>query len=87
MANGDFKDYQEEQILIEYDVIKHLILLNESPKYNGYKKGLFLIVCKFFDEKPAIRADKYSNTTATLSEIGIDGPIKVKIMLNQQFPD
>ena len=47
MANGNFKDYQEEQILIEYDVIKHLILLNESPKYNGYKKGLFLIVCKF----------------------------------------
>ena len=69
MAYGDFKEYQEEHILIEYVVIKLLILLNQSPKYNGYKSSLFLIVNKFFDEKPAIRADKYVNTTAALSDI------------------
>ena len=87
MAYVNLRDYQEEQILREYDVIKHLILLNQSPKYDGYKSGLFLIVFKFFDEKPAIRADRYANTTATLADIAIDGPIKVKIMSNQQFPD
>ena len=69
MAYGDFKEYQEEHILIEYVVIKLLILLNQSPKYNGYKSSLFLIVNKFFDEKPAIRADKYVNTTAALSDM------------------
>ena len=85
MAYVDFRDYQEEQILIEYDVIKHLILLNQSPKYDGYKRGLFLIVYKFFDEKPATRADRYANTTATLADIAIDGPIKVMLCQTNNF--
>ena len=44
------KTYIEEQPLIKYCLIKHLILL-KSSKYNAYQRGLASIVCKFFDKK------------------------------------
>ena len=50
MAYGDFKDYQEEQVLINFREIKHLIL-QKNPKYGGYQRGLASMVYKFFDKK------------------------------------
>ena len=41
--------YREEQLLIRYYVIKHLILL-KIPKYEWYQKGLASLVYKFSDK-------------------------------------
>ena len=53
------KTYIEEQPLIKYCLIKHLILL-KSSKYNAYQRGLASIVCKFL-----IKKTTRANTSAT----------------------
>ena len=48
--------YLEEQLLIKYYVIKHLIWA-KNPKYEGYQRGPALIVYKFFDIKLLLCAE------------------------------
>ena len=50
MAYGDFKDLTRRELLIEYYVIKHLKIA-KIRKYDGYQRGLTLMVYKFFDKK------------------------------------
>ena len=44
------KIYQEEQILIKFWEIRHLIL-QKNPKYNDYQRESASMVYKFFDKK------------------------------------
>ena len=50
MAYGDFKDLTRRELLIEYYVIKHLKIA-KIRKYDGYQRGLTLMVYKYFDKK------------------------------------
>ena len=47
------KIYLEEQLLIKYYVIKHLILLNIYNRYGGNQRDPASMVYKFFDKKTA----------------------------------
>ena len=51
----------EEQLLIKYCVIKHLILLN--TKCDGYQRRLASMVYKFFDNKTSGSGIKNGNTS------------------------
>ena len=46
------KILKEEQLLIKFWEIKHLILL-KTPKYDGYQRGPASMVYIFFDKKSA----------------------------------
>ena len=51
MDYGDLRIYREEQLLIKYYVIKHLIWLkiqNMMVKYDGYQRDFASVVYKFF---------------------------------------
>ena len=57
------KVYLEEQLLIKYCVVKHLILL-KNPKYDGYQRGIASMVYKCLDKKTsATRANKYAGSS------------------------
>ena len=49
--------YPEERLLIKHYLKKQLILLT-NPKYDGYRRGLASMVCKFFHKKTAGNAVK-----------------------------
>ena len=50
-------NYLEEQLLIKYYTIKHLILL-KNPKYDWYQRGLISV---FFDKNSVVtRANKFA---------------------------
>ena len=54
MDYGDLRIYREEQLLIKYYVIKHLIWLkiqNMMVKYDGYQRDFASVVYKFFFDK------------------------------------
>ena len=56
MASGDFMIYLKDQLLVKYHVAKHFIIY--LVKYDGYQKGLALMVGKMFDGRSATCAGK-----------------------------
>ena len=60
MAYGDFKDLTRRA---SSDKILHGEVFNiaKNPKYDGYKRGLALIFCKFFDKKTSVGTVRNEN--------------------------
>ena len=54
------KIYLQEQFLIKYYVIKHLIL-PKTPTYDGQQRGLASMVSMLFDKKSSQSAVKNAN--------------------------
>ena len=74
--------YREEQLLINYCMTKHLILL-KNPKYGVYHCGLASIFYKFFGKSSG------ANTSATCarSEKLAGRTVKSEIMSNQKLDE
>ena len=58
----------EEQLLIEFCMIKHLILLKNS-RYDGYLWVLASLIYNFFYKKPSLPEDKSASSGAAKSKI------------------
>ena len=73
MAHGDFK-YWTRKTASDQILRDKAFKTAKNPKYNGYQRGLALMVYKFFDKKSALLA--WSETLSRWDKSASGGAVK-----------